>query len=509
MTMHPRPMPRPLAALVLAVLVLLLAPGTAASADDTTVAWSVSPAGADGGVDGRTRLSMQLDPGATATDRVLVANASSTDQTFTVYGADAFNTSEGGYDLLTADKSSTDAGSWVSVDHPQITVPASSSAVVTVTVAVPAGATPGDHAAGVVVSRAVPQADQQGVILDTRVAVRLSVRVAGALAPALSVRDVHVAYAPSWVPFGPSDADVTYTVRNDGNVTVLGEPRVRITGPFGTTLAVKEPGATREVLPGQSFEVRTSLGAVEPALVDTAVVDVSMAAAPGPDTQVPLVSSTARSTFAAVPWSGLGLVVVLVGAVWWWLRARRARRAEAEAMWAELAEQAKAGQLPVEVAGGRDDAGGVRVGLLLSVLVAGAGAALALGSAAPAGAADDLPSGAATVTLAVPAPPPGGGRAAVSSTQQSTTSSGATRRTTTTVAADASQPQSQVLADEGAQPASAPVHATRVLAADTLWRNASGFTPAQWGLVAVSGALLLGGVVMGVRALVLARAARP
>ena len=145
-----------------------------------------------------------------------------------------------------------------------------------------------------VVSRAVPKSDAQGVLLYTRVAVRLSVRVAGALAPALTVQDVHVEYTPSLVPFGPSDADLRYTVKNTGNVTVLGEPRVRITGPFGITLATKQAQATREVLPGQSFTVRTALGGVAPALLDTAVVDVKMAAAPGPDTTIPLVSSTAR-----------------------------------------------------------------------------------------------------------------------------------------------------------------------------------------------------------------------
>ena len=178
-------------------------------------------------------------------------------------------------------------------------------------------------------------------------------------------------------------------------------------------------------------------------------------------------------------------------------------------MWAELAEQAKAGQLPVEVPDGRPDGGAAAVRLLASVLLVGTGLVLGLALAAPAGAADDLPTGSATVTLAVPAPPVVGAPSSQSSTQQSTTASGTTRRTTTTVAADVPQEQSQVLADDSARAAGTPVHATRVQGADTLWRAPSGLTPVQWGLVAVSAGLLLGGAALGVRALVLARAARP
>lgn len=225
----------------------LLAPQTAAWADDAPpVAWSVSPADATGTADGRTRLEVALDPGKATTEHVTVANASTTEQTFKVYGADAFNTATGGYDLLAAGVASTDAGSWVAVDHGTVTVPALSAATVAVTVTVPAGATPGDHAAGVVVSRAQPASDAKGVLIDSRVAVRLSVRVAGALTPALEVEDVHVTYTPSWVPFAGSDAHVSYRVHNKGNVTVVGEPRLRVDGPFGTVLGRLSPS-----LPGR------------------------------------------------------------------------------------------------------------------------------------------------------------------------------------------------------------------------------------------------------------------
>ncbi|MBU4214533.1 MAG: hypothetical protein KJ792_07750 [Actinobacteria bacterium] len=531
MTFHPRTATTPLAAVVLAILVAL-APGTAASADDGSVAWSVTPAGADGAADARSRLEFQLDPGGTATDHVLIDNASTTDETFRVYGADAINTSSGGYDLLTADKTSTDAGSWVSIDQPQVTVPALKSAVVAVTVAVPTGATPGDHSAGVVVSRVVPQTTSDGVVMDTRVAVRLSVRVAGELAPALAVSGLKVDYTPSLVPFGPSEADVSYTVRNTGNVTVLGEPRLRVTGPLGITLASAASGTTQEVLPGQSFTVSSTLAGVDAALVDTAVVDVTMVAAPGPDTQIPLVSTTSRATFAAVPWTGILAIVVLGLGVWWFLRQRRLRRVEGESMWAELVEHAKGGDVLVTRPGASDRSEGSASALLLvaCLLVGGAvGGAVATSGSMTAQASGALPGGVATARLSVPAAPTATSSASqaatasatptAATTTTTTTSNGTT--TTTTMAGTVRRPasgnastpgpgagSSQVLSESGSSSTPTPTPSAAVLPADAIWRSPSGFTPAQWGLVSVSGLVLLGAAGLAVRAFLTARAAQ-
>jgi hypothetical protein len=501
-----------LAPLALAI-VALVAPAQVASADDTPVAWSVSPADANGAVDGRSRLELQLDPGATGTDHVQIANASTTDQTFEVYGADAVNTADGGYDLLAAGVASVDAGSWVSVDTSTVTVPALSTAMVAVTVAVPAGAAAGDHPAGVVVSRAKP-ADGQGVLVDTRVAVRLSVRVSGQLAPALDVRDVQVSWNGSAVPFAPADATVLYTLANTGNVTVIGSPRLRVSGPLGLGAVVVEPEATREVLPGRSFTVRSVVTGVPAAILDTAVVDVTMAAAPGPQTTIPLVSATRRASFAAVPWTGLVVLAMLAGLGTGLVRRRRRRRAEGAAMWAELVEHAKQGELPADRTSGvgRADAG--VVGVLLAVgLAIGSVLGLVL-AVAPAVAADPLPSGAATVQLSVPAAP-----SSVAPVSTSVTSTSGSMTTRTTVGSGTSPArsvvpadpvQAQVLAEDSttgtATPSPGPSAA--VLAADTNWRAPSGFTPAQWGLAAASGLVLIGGAGLGVRALVLARAGR-
>lgn len=485
-------------AAVVTGIAAVLAPGTSAwAADAAPVAWSVSPASADGTADGRTRLEVSLDPGKTATDHVTVANASTTEQTFRVYGADAFNTADGGYDLLASGVASTDAGRWVSVDHDTVTVPALAAVTVAVTVAAPADAAPGDHAAGIVVSRAQPAPDAKGVLVDSRVAVRLSVRVAGALAPRLDVEDVHVGYTPSWVPFGAATAHVSYRVHNRGNVTVVGQPRLRVDGPFGTVLSRLDPQATHEVLPGQSFTVQTALPGVAPALVGTAVVDVKTAAAPGPATQIPLVSSTARARFAAVPSTGLVLLVLLGLAVRWALRRRSRRRAEGEAMWAELVDEARAGRLP-DATG----AAGVVASLALGVVAC---AALLLLPATASSAADEPPG--PTLSLSVPAPSAGGGGSTTvtsgggSTTTTTTftggagagTGAGGTGSTGSTPVDGSSAPADAApSASPGASPAPSPSPSRTAQAADTIWRMPRGLTPLQRAAAALTGALVLG-----------------
>ncbi|WP_449386304.1 WxL protein peptidoglycan domain-containing protein [Cellulomonas soli] len=360
-----RSTPRAARALLLAALVAAvgaLVP-TAATADDTTVAWAVSPADEAGNPDGTTRFELEVGPGEQVVEHVLVTNSSTVERTFRVYGADGFTTQSGGYDLGAAAAVASDVGAWVTTEAPTVTIPALESRPVAFTVAVPAGAAPGDHPGGLVVSLDAPQADAAaGVLVDTRVAVRLSVRVPGELAPALEVRDLHVAYGAGLVPFAGADATVSYEVVNTGNVTVLGVPRVRVTGPFGTRLASAEPGSTREVLPGDSLTVTTTLTDVEPAVLATAVVDVTMAAAPGPDTVIPAVSSTARVTFLAVPWSGLVVLGALVSCVVLAVRGWRRRRGGREAAWAAAVHEAAVRESAArEVAAGqavaRDDEG--------------------------------------------------------------------------------------------------------------------------------------------------------
>lgn len=445
-------------------LAALLLPATPALADDNTAAWAVTPCDVDGNTTGETRFELEAEPGASVTEHVLVTNSSTVERAFDVYGADGFNTPTGGYDLDAAAVSPTDVGSWVTVPTSPVTVAALSTAVVEFTVAIPDGATPGDHPGGIVVSPLRGQVTNDGVVVDTRVAVRLNVRVPGEVVAALDVRDMGASYAFTAVPFGSSSATVHYEVVNTGNVKVIGVPRLRITGPLGIGLAELDADQTQEVLPGDSFTVSSTVDGVAPWMLATATVDVSMTAAPGPDTELPAVSSTGHATFAAVSWTGLAAIVVAVVVVWLLVVWMRRRRREGEEMWDRAVDEARAdleaGRAPRT--GGLGAAGGT---LLLLAVAAGL---MVVG--APQALADDSDGGSITITVPEASTTP-------SPTTHSGSGHSSTPRTatvgTTPIGSDtgAASP-----AAGGAEPDDQAASARHVPEPDLVWA-----APARWG----------------------------
>lgn len=498
-----------------------------APADDVA-AWAAQPSDASGIPDGRTRFELEAEPGATLTEHVLITNSSTQEREFAVYGADAFNTSTGGYDVLAAAEVSTDVGSWVSVDAPTVTIPALSTAVVPFTVKVPETATPGDHPGGVVVSPVRLQEADNGVVVDTRIAVRLAVRVAGEIAPALEVRGLTASFAGSWVPFGSGSATITYEVVNTGNVMVTGEPRIRVTGPFGVTLAEVDADETRQVLPGDSFTVTTELADVEPLVLNTAVVDVTMAFAesrvtddaetdagtdeagtddaetePGADEPVDadqvtkgavepapdgldgadggLVSVTDRTTFVAIPWTGLALVVLLAGGLWYLVRYLRWRRRTGAEAWERMVDEAAQARAGATTPG--------PVGSALAVAAAAVTlAAAGLVAAAPTASAETpVDDDGGSITVSVPKP------SATATPTPTPTPSSTPRATTRPPRTSTPTPDPSTPAEEPGDDDDTEVPATvdpPDRDPDLVWSSSErgGLTPLQWTLAGVAAA---------------------
>ncbi len=123
----------------------------------------------------------ELAPGATTTDRAIVTNEGAAGITLKVYAADAITASGGGTAFGNAGESPTGALNWVTTDATQVTVGPGKQEVVNLKVTVPAGATPGDHVAGIVVE-AAPKAGAGGNIntqVIERAGVAIVVRVPG------------------------------------------------------------------------------------------------------------------------------------------------------------------------------------------------------------------------------------------------------------------------------------------------------------------------------------------
>lgn len=292
----------------IALLTLMPAPAQAEPAGDD-LRWSVQPSTAQG-PDGRDWIIRTADPGERITDHVAVTNLTAKPLTFTVYGTDAYTTGDGSFGLLAAAQQPTDLGSWITLGAREFTVPANTRLDVPFAVTVPEDATPGDHAGGVVasISREQTGADGQQVLLDRRVAARVYLTVSGAVAPALTIDSVRLAYTQSPNPAAGGDMTVTYRVRNTGNLRLSAAGTVRVDGPFGWELARTDALSLPELLPGTAVDVTETITGVQPAVRLAATVSLTPSGVAGP---LPAVSrSTGVWAWPWVLWVVLGVLLL-------------------------------------------------------------------------------------------------------------------------------------------------------------------------------------------------------
>ena len=319
-------------AAVLAVAALLPpVPAQAAPAGDS-LTWSVAPSGPKG-PNGRPALDYKLDPGATVTDHVAVTNHSKRPLTLRLYANDAFTTAGGGFDLRAGNAAPTDAGSWIKLGRSTVTLPSSSRIVVPFTVTVPADATPGDHAAGVVASLATATTDGAGnrVSVDHRVGARVYLRVTGPLQPALSITGAKIGAATSWNPLSLPRITATFTIANTGNVRLSGSPAARIEGPFGLGGRTATAPPIPEVLPGGSLTTTVTLDSVPPLFRESLTLDILPAPADGRPIDPTPARAVSEHRLWLMPWPHLALLALAVALLLAWLFARRRRHRRLEA----------------------------------------------------------------------------------------------------------------------------------------------------------------------------------
>ncbi|MFK4223439.1 hypothetical protein [Streptomyces sp. NPDC019890] len=278
--------------------------------------------------DARPNFSYGATPGAAVKDHIAVFNYGKEPLTLRVYAGDAFTTADGGFDLFAADHKSTDVGSWVKLGKNLLSVPGRSHVVVPFTLAVPRNVTPGDHTGGIVASLSAVHSDKKGskVAVDQRVGARIYLRVAGELAPRLTVEDLHTTYHGTANPFGTGSATVTYTVRNTGNVRLAARQAVGVRDLFGGGAKVANPRDITELLPGAAVKITASATGVLPAVRDTTTVRVDPKPVRGDIKHRVLPRVTRTENFWAVPWALLSLLLVATGALTLLLVRRRRRR---------------------------------------------------------------------------------------------------------------------------------------------------------------------------------------
>jgi Bacterial protein of unknown function (DUF916) len=307
----------------------VLGTGSAVAADDD-VAWSVRTASNHYGSD-RQNYAYTLNPGGTIHDSLVVSNHGKQPIDLAVYAADGFTTDSGQLDLLLEDGDSIGVGAWTHAGKKTVTIAPDKSVTVPFTVTVPKNATPGDYLGGIITSL-TQQGTGGGINVDRRLALKVRMRVGGALDPSLAVEGLHVDYSGTANPFGTGDATVEYTVHNTGNAILTAGQAVSVSGPFGQ-LGVDADGVadTPELLPGDRWEVSVPVHGVRPAvrLASTVTLTPLLADASGSTTPLDTVDATAHAwTF---PWALLLFLVVLAAAAAVAVFLVRRRREQAKA----------------------------------------------------------------------------------------------------------------------------------------------------------------------------------
>ena len=330
------------AAFVVAASIGLLS--SASHAQTEIDSFALAPTGTDPSQPGsRPYLSYTAAPGTELHDSVTLWNYGNSQLTFHVYSPDAFNNADGSFGLQKGPDHAKDAGAWVTLETSSVTMRPGTKTDIAFTLEVPGDASPGDHTAAIIASSQTDATNAEGknITLDRRTGSRLYVRVDGAANPQLAVESMSTVYHASANPLD-GDVDVTYTVRNVGNIRLGAHQTVSVSDVFGE-VASHEPcpvnGTEKKLADAHDQQCITDI----PELLPNSAVtftqhfsgvaatlrvsgELSLAPVAGPATAVDakdLATVDASAGAWAIPWL-LVLLLALVAAVIWVVRRRRA-----------------------------------------------------------------------------------------------------------------------------------------------------------------------------------------
>jgi hypothetical protein len=299
------------------------APGTpAATGDRLTI--GLQPASATA-PDPRAHYDFRLAPNAVRVDHVAVFNYSAKPVVVGLAARDALTTRGGGLDVEPTATKPRDVGAWIALGATRLRLAPRTRVIVPFQLGLPYNAAPGDHTGAIVASLVTTSTSPDGrrVEVENRVGLRIYLRVAGAVTRRLSVTALRASFRGGARPLAGGPVDVSFTLRNTGNVRLGARERVTVRDAFGRTVGSALLDAPLVLLPGSSIPVAVRVGPVVGTVRMSASVDVEplrLEGDPGPD----LPHVTRSVSFWALPWlSLLGLCLLVAGLVGWRVRRRR------------------------------------------------------------------------------------------------------------------------------------------------------------------------------------------
>ncbi|MDR1394132.1 MAG: hypothetical protein LBJ62_09245 [Bifidobacteriaceae bacterium] len=302
------------------------AAGQPQEADSAKTAWVVAPVDDADGTK-RTSVNYNLAGDGTMVDGIVLTSNSDVPLDLRIYAVDGRTGGDGQTELGAASQPRVGAGNWITFGRSggqgntsteasiRLTLAPGASATVPFQVTVPADASPGDYAAGLVTALAETQTDgasQGNPLSDPPTAVLAYVNVAGPAAPALQVTDVWMRWTPAPGRPGWGRADLRYKLANTGNTRLIPTERVSFDGWAGIGGLAGEAADLPELLPGSRLDRAVTLDGVFAVFEVTGRVSVGAALVSQQDDAVPPAAATGQVTLRLAAWFWLGLVLIVV-----------------------------------------------------------------------------------------------------------------------------------------------------------------------------------------------------
>ncbi len=320
----------------------VIPPSTAGSGK---VTFAAGPGNATS-LDSRNSFSYnRIAAGTVIQDFLGVSNFSDQPETFTLGSADAYTNTGGVTTLKEDNQRSTDIGSWITFAHTQVTIPSHARLNEPITITVPSNAKPGDHQGGVFAEYRIGSGSSgsNSFAQDHRVGVPVYISIPGAVVAKLGISSLTTSYNGTVNPIGDGSTTVSYTVTNAGNVNLTGTQNIAITGLYGIPLASVKATKLPELLPGDSYQVKTSVPGVFALSWMTAKVTIQPiqthpnSAGPAPKIAAATKSAGLWGTPVLLLVIIVAIVVGVVGGRFWFRR----RQALAEDRLYDAIEQAR------------------------------------------------------------------------------------------------------------------------------------------------------------------------